>query len=142
MERRRHELQIGQAKLSEHLRAGANQSVVLRGRRPLLRVEQLVQIFKNRVRCLGAAKQDHHATPLGSNVLHCGTIGPSRHGFVIQACAQKIPQGIHRLHTHRYRTGRAEIPYAHGEVQGVIDEITEGVQGALTPLSVHGLGAV
>ena len=124
------------------MRAGANQSVILWWRRPLLRMEELIQILKNRVRCLGATQQDHHAAPLGSNVLHCGTIRPSWSGFVIQPRAQKISQGIHRLHPHRYRAGRTQIPYAHGKVQGVINQVTEGVQGALTPLCVHELGAV
>ena len=92
--------------------------------------------------CLGTAKQYYDAAPFVRNVFHRGAIRPPWHATVIQSRAEKVSQCIHRLHAHWDRTGRAKIPYAHGEVQGVVDQIPKGMQGALTPLGVHRLCTV
>ena len=92
--------------------------------------------------CLGAAKQHYDTALLGRNVFHRGAVRPPRNAIVIQSRAKKVPECIHRLNADRYRTRRVEIPYAHGEVKRVVNQIPKGMQSALTPLGVNGFSAV
>ena len=128
--------------MPQNLRAGANQAVILGRCGSLFGVQELIQIFENRSRRFSTPQQHHHTSASTRNVAHGSAIRPSRRARGVELGAEQVTQGVHRLHSHRHRTGLTEITEAERKVQHVVDQISKGVQRKRPPLGVDRLGAV
>lgn len=142
VQRCRQEFQLTQTQMAQNLSAGANQTVILGWCGPFLLMEQLPEICQDRGGRLRPAEQDYHPAIDTRYVLHGGAIRPSARAGGVQLRAQQISQGIDRLYPHGHRTIAFQISSTQREMQGVIDQVAEGIQAKWPPLGMNRVGAV
>ena len=128
--------------MAEHLRAGADESVILGRCGSLLCMQQLVDVFENRVGGFGPSQQYDDPATFRRHVAHCSAVGPAGRTVCIQTGAQKIPKCVHRLDPDRHGAGCGQVAKTQRKVQSAIDKIPIGMQDKTPPLGVNGLSTV
>ena len=105
-------------------------------------MQQLIQIFEDSGWRFSTPQQHHHTFARICNMVHCSSIRPPWGAGCVELSPEQVAQGVHRLHSHRYRIGLTEVTKAESKVQRVVDQISKGVQRKGPPLGMNGLGAV